>query len=258
MGSALLRGWLAGRDDRFVVLDPQAPCAELRSEHVSFFTDRESFSRQIDGVHALVLAVKPQIMDEACSALKAHVAPDTLVLSIAAGQSVAALKARFSTTQPIVRAMPNTPAAIGQGITAAFASPEVDPARRAWADELLRAVGQVHWIADESLMDAVTAVSGSGPAYVFLLMEILAAAGARLGLEENLAAALARQTVIGSGALAAAQPQSAAAALRQAVTSPGGTTAAALAVLMDGKLQALFDAALTAARDRGKSLGQKT
>lgn len=255
MGSALLRGWIEGAaEGPFLVLEPQGVDSALRRDGVQFFTDSHAFCAAAEEAEVFVLAVKPQIMEAVCADLRTAVAPESLVLSIAAGQDIAGFRRRFSPNQPIVRAMPNTPAAIGAGMTVAVASPDVSPSLRARAGALLRAVGHVEWIADEGLMDAVTALSGSGPAYVFLLIEVLAEAGRKAGLDAALAMTLSRQTVIGSAALAANDDATDAAALRRAVTSPGGTTEAALQILMDGRLQTLFDAALAAARDRGRDL----
>ena len=201
-----------------------------------------------------MIAVKPQSFREAGAALKSHVAPATLVVSIMAGTTIKSLQETVGGA--VVRAMPNTPAAIGRGITVAVADKGVSAAQRATADALLRATGAVEWVDDEKLMDAVTAVSGSGPAYIFLLAEELARAGVAAGLPEELAARLARETVAGSGELLH-RSDLAAAALRQNVTSPGGTTAAALEVLMgkDG-LQQLMIRAIAAATARSKELAK--
>lgn len=264
MGSALLRGWLGGggagsgeqgESDSFSVLEPQGIDPALMRANVAVFSDAAGFSGALKGADILVLAVKPQIMDQVCADLRPALRPDMPVLSIAAGQGIGAFKRRFSSAQPVIRAMPNTPAAIGRGMTVAVASPEVSAQARAAADRLLRAAGRVEWVGDEGLMDAVTALSGSGPAYVFLLIETLAQAGCKAGLAADLAAILARETVIGAAALAGAEAKTDPADLRRAVTSPGGTTEAALKILMDGRLQEIFDAALIAARDRGRALG---
>ena len=185
-------------------------------------------------IATLVVAVKPQSFGEAGAALKPFAGSSTLVVSIMAGTPIATIKAVMFKAVPggsVVRAMPNTPAAIGRGITVAVAAKNVSAAQRATADALLRATGAVEWVDSESLMDAVTAVSGSGPAYVFLLAEELARAGVAAGLPAELATRLARETVAGSGELLHRSEQ-ASATLRQNVTSPGGTTAAALEVLM--------------------------
>src|ERR1700744_339382 len=210
--------------------------------------------KDIGQVETLVVAVKPQMFREAGPALKAHVSPSTLVVSIMAGTPMKLLQEVCGGA--VVRAMPNTPAAIGRGITVAVAAGNVSAAQRATADALLRATGSVEWIEDESLMDAVTAVSGSGPAYIFLLAEELARAGVEAGLPAELATRLARETVAGSGELLH-RSELASATLRQNVTSPGGTTAAALEVLMgkDG-MQPLLTRAVAAATRRSKELAK--
>ncbi len=202
-----------------------------------------------------VIAVKPQILQSALGDLKAHLRPDTTVLSIAAGTRIATLKLLLGAMQPIVRAMPNLPAAVGEGITVACAGGTVSASARALCTMLLEAVGEVAWIAEEELLDAVTAVSGSGPAYVFLLAECLAAAGAAQGLAPDLAQRLARRTVVGAGALLGASAESPS-ELRAGVTSPGGTTEAALKILM-GKngLADLLKEAVAAATARARVLG---
>ena len=176
---------------------------------------------------AVLLAVKPQLMDAVLPALARLIAADTLVLSIAAGKPIAVFEQALGAAVSVVRAMPNTPAAVGRGVTVLCANARADAGQRALAERLMAAVGQVHWIEDEDLMHAVTAVSGSGPAYVFHLIEALAAGGVAAGLPAPLAMELARGTVVGAGALAAQSSESAA-QLRVNVTSPGGTTAAAL------------------------------
>src|SRR3954471_6795211 len=189
---------------------------------------------------------------EAGPALKPFVGPSTLVVSIMAGTPIAALEEVCGGM--VVRSMPNTPAAIGRGITVAVSAKKVSAAQRATADALLRAIGSVEWVEDEKLMDAVTAVSGSGPAYVFLLAEELARAGVEAGLPAELAAKLARETVAGSGGFLDRSEDSSA-TLQKNVTSPGGTTAAALEVLMgDGGLQPLMIRAVAAATRRSKEL----
>jgi pyrroline-5-carboxylate reductase len=200
-----------------------------------------------------VVAVKPQIAPEALPALAPFVAGATVVLSIMAGRTLRFLADNLPGAA-LVRAMPNTPAAIGRGITVAVANPRVSPEQRALVDALLSAVGAVEWVTDEALMDAVTALSGSGPAYVFLLAEAMTRAGTAAGLPPTLAATLARATVTGAGELLNRSPLDAA-SLRQNVTSPSGTTAAALEVLMakDG-LERLMTAAIAAATKRSRDL----
>jgi pyrroline-5-carboxylate reductase len=201
-----------------------------------------------------VIAVKPQIAPQLMASVAALTAPSTVVVSVMAGRTIAFLAGRLPDDTAVIRAMPNTPAAIGRGITVAVPNSHVSMAQRELADTLLAATGAVEWINDEMLMDAVTAVSGSGPAYVFLLAESLARAGEKAGLPAPLAARLARATVAGSGELLH-RSQADAATLRQNVTSPGGTTAAALDVLMapDG-LDALMECAVAAAAKRGREL----
>src|SRR6201986_1622132 len=254
MGGAMLSGWLAqGLDARRVaVIEPQ-PSEEIRAQLAKGV--RHNPSRADCGiVAAFMVALKPQAFREAGPALKPYVAATTLVVSIMAGTTMASLGEVLG--GHVVRAMPNTPAAIGRGITVGVAAKDVSAAQRDVADALLRATGSVEWVTDEGLIDAVTAVSGSGPAYVFLLAEELARAGVAAGLPEALATKLARETVAGSGELLH-RSELAAATLRQNVTSPGGTTAAALEVLMgkDG-MQQLMTRAIAAATARSKDLAK--
>ena len=207
----------------------------------------------IQNIATIVLAVKPQVAADVMPAVAAMIGSETLVLSVMAGKTLGFLEAGLPGTA-IVRAMPNTPAAIGRGITVAVPNARVTADQQARARALLAASGSVEWISDETLMDAVTAVSGSGPAYVFLLAEALAKAGAEAGLPEALAAKLARETVSGAGEMLH-RSQAAASTLRQNVTSPGGTTAAALEILMaaDG-LDPLMHKAVEAAARRSREL----
>jgi pyrroline-5-carboxylate reductase len=254
MGGALLTGWLArgldGCDVAVVEPQPSEPIRALTARGVRVNPP----AQDLGSVIALVVAVKPQIFREAGPALRRFVGPGTLVLSIMAGTPIAAIQEACGGS--VVRAMPNTPAAIGRGITVAVPANGVSPGQRAMADALLRATGTVEWIDDETLMDAVTAVSGSGPAYVFLLAEELARAGVEAGLPAALATTLARETISGSGELLRCS-ELASATLRENVTSPGGTTAAALDVLMgpDG-MQTLLTRAVAAATKRSKELAK--
>jgi len=252
MGGAMLTGWLAGGLDagRVVVIDPQ-PSDEIKALVAKGIRLNPQDAATTD---TLVVAVKPQTFRDAGPALKRLVTPSTLVVSIMAGTPISALEEICGGS--VVRAMPNTPAAIGRGITVAVPAKNVSAAQRATADALLRATGSVEWVDDEALMDAVTAVSGSGPAYIFLLAEELARAGIEAGLPAELAMKLARETVAGSGELLH-RSDLPAATLRQNVTSPGGTTAAALEVLMakDG-LQPLMIRAIAAATKRSKELAK--
>jgi len=253
MGGALLEGWIGlGVDPaRIVVMEPQPAAAigALSARGLRINPDAASIYPD-----TIVLAVKPQIAAEVMPQVASLVSPSTVVVSIMAGRTIAFLSDALPRDAAVIRAMPNTPAAVGRGITVAVTNSWVTPAQRQLADALLMATGAVEWIGDEALMDAVTAVSGSGPAYVFLLAESLARAGEKVGLPAELAARLARATVAGSGELLHRSSVDAA-ILRRNVTSPGGTTAAALDVLMapDG-LDPLMARAVAAATRRGRAL----
>jgi pyrroline-5-carboxylate reductase len=253
MGGALLEGWLRfGLDNkRIAVLEPQPSqqILNLATGGAQINPDLHALSE----VAAIVIAVKPQAAAEILPPLARMIGASTVVVSIMAGRTLDFIGKALQTPCALVRAMPNTPAAIGRGITVAVPR-DTNPAQRDLADRLLSATGSVEWTADEAMMDAVTAVSGSGPAYVFLLAEALAAAGVAAGLPAPLAAKLARETVAGSGELLH-RSELDAAVLRQNVTSPGGTTAAALDVLMakDG-LAALMNKAVAAATKRSREL----
>jgi pyrroline-5-carboxylate reductase len=248
MGSALLEGWLRfGLDPKHVaVLEPQPSpqIATLASRGLRL----NPAPRAVGDVAAIVVAVKPQTAADAIPQLKPMIGASTVVVSIMAGRTLQFIAGALNAPCALVRAMPNTPAAIGRGITVAV-SRDVNSAQRELAHRLLCATGTVEWTDDETLMDAVTAVSGSGPAYVFLLAEALAEAGVAAGLPPSLAAKLARETVAGSGELLH-RSELDAAVLRQNVTSPGGTTAAALDVLMgkDGLTQLMRNAVAAATR----------
>lgn len=253
MGGALLEGWLArGLDPAHVaVRDPSPPAeiAKLISERkLARDPDPKTFSPD-----AILLALKPQIAAAATPQLAPFVQPKTVVISVMAGRTIASLEAAFAAAA-IVRGMPNMPASIGRGITVAVANRRVDAVKKRLANDLLAAVGAVEWVENESLIDAVTAVSGSGPAYVFLLAESLAKAGVAAGLPTELAEKLARETVAGAGELLHRSPLDAA-KLRENVTSPGGTTAAALEILMGKEgLEALLAKAVAAATKRARDL----
>ncbi|MGZ3411423.1 MAG: pyrroline-5-carboxylate reductase [Xanthobacteraceae bacterium] len=254
MGAALLDGWAARSLElsRVAVLEPQPSLQVSRYLPQGLRLNPE---RKALRAAAIVIAVKPQSANEVLPSLAPMIAPATVVISIMAGRTLAALESGLPPRTAIVRTMPNTPAAVGRGITVAVPNAHVTPAQRLLAERLIAATGVVEWIDDERLMDAVTAVSGSGPAYVFLLAEYLALAGAAAGLPPALAEKLARVTVAGSGELLHLSPEDAA-TLRKDVTSPGGTTAAALDVLMakDG-LEPLLNAAVAAATRRSRELG---
>jgi pyrroline-5-carboxylate reductase len=257
MGGALLEGWLArGLEAREAyVVEPDAGLREaLRERHrVVALTEPKMLPTEL-APRALVFAIKPQAMAAVLPAYEALARSGAVVLSIAAGTVIARFEAAFGAATPVARAMPNTPAAIGQGVSALVANRYVDGAQKELCTELMAAVGAVHWIDDEELMHAITAMSGGGPAYLFLLIESLAKAGIASGLPAELAWPLARGTIAGSGALAAHSDQPAE-VLRRNVTSPGGTTEAALAVLMaDDGIQRLLDRAIAAGTRRSREL----
>ncbi len=257
MGGAMLAGWLArGVDPRSILVQDPGPPPEvvaLLERHGLAAVPALPGLREQPSV--IVVAVKPQAMDVVFPPVAALAGAATLVLSIAAGKSIASFERHLPPGTAVVRAMPNTPAAIGLGITVCCPNAAVTVAHRSTCDALLAAVGEVGWIDDERLMDAVTAVSGSGPAYVFLLAEALEKAAIAEGIAPPLARRLARATVAGSGALLRLSDLDAA-ELRKNVTSPGGTTAAALSVLMAaGGLEELMSKAVAAAAKRGRELG---
>ena len=258
MGYALLSGWLArGLDPaRIVVQDPAPPqrAKELLREHGIDVRAQVGSMREPPAV--LVVAVKPQVMDEVFPPLAQLAREKTVVLSVAAGRTLSGFEQHLPAKSAVVRAMPNTPASIGRGITVAVANDYVTKEQRGICDALLRAVGEVAWIGEERLLDAVTAVSGSGPAYVFYLAECLAEAGVKAGLPQELAEKLARWTVAGAGELLH-RSDLGPGLLRQNVTSPGGTTFAALQVLMaPNGLGKLMAEAVAAATRRSRELAQ--
>ena len=254
MGSAMLRGWLqSGAASRFVVVEPAgSPEAVASSPGVAVHRAAAELPDAL-APDAVVFAVKPQIIGDIVPAYRRFVRSRTVFMSIAAGTNIVGL-AKHLGDAAIVRVMPNTPAAIGRAISVACANPRVTAAQRQLCDALLAAIGESTWVEDEGLLDAVTAVSGSGPAYVFLLIEALAEAGVKAGLPADLAHRLALATVAGAGELARVSDDTPT-RLRENVTSPGGTTRAALDVLMaaDG-LAALMNRAVAAATARSREL----
>ncbi|HEV7719424.1 MAG TPA: pyrroline-5-carboxylate reductase [Arsenicitalea sp.] len=255
MGMALARGWVAAglAPADLVLVDPNP--AEATVDFAESLGIRLEPSPVGVLTQVMVMAVKPQVMSGVLAEAKAAVGRQTLVISIAAGISIQTI-AQGLGTERVIRTMPNTPAQIGKGITGAVVGFEVSDADRQIADELMRAAGPVVWFDNEPMLDAVTAVSGSGPAYVFYLVEALAAAGERQGFSAEQAMLLARQTIIGAAALLESEGLPAS-TLRENVTSPHGTTAAALQVLMaDDGLVRLMDKAVAAARARSEELGR--
>ncbi len=259
MGSAMLAGWLEQglAASHILVQDPAPPprAKELLARHGIVAQATIASLPQPPAV--IVVAVKPQVMDEVFPPLARHAGKGTVVVSIAAGRTIAGFEKHLPKGTAVVRCMPNTPAAIGRGITVCVPNAHVTAGQRAACDALLRAVGEVAWVDDEGLIDAVTAVSGSGPAYVFYLAECLAEAGIKAGLAPELAQRLARATVAGAGELLH-RSDLGADTLRQNVTSPGGTTFAALQVLMaqKGGLADLMREAVAAAARRSRELAK--
>ena len=257
MGSALLEGWLGQGftpADVWIVEPNAAPLQGFTARGVHHVGDAAGLPADLKPA-LMVFAVKPQMLGEALPHYKAFAAGGAAALSIAAGRRIAAFAEALGPETPIVRAMPNTPAAVGRGMTVLCANEHADAKLREICGELLAAVGETAWVDDEAKIDAVTALSGGGPAYVFLMIECLAKAGVEAGLPEDLAMLCARVTVAGSGELVhiASEPAS---TLRENVTSPGGTTLEALKILMaDDGLQPLMTRAIAAATARSKELG---
>jgi pyrroline-5-carboxylate reductase len=255
MGGAMARGWLDGglAAASLTILEP-SPSPEIASLAASRGVALNP-PIAVPPPDMLVLAVKPQSLDPVAPQIAALAAERTLLLSIIAGKTIANLTARLPEARAVVRAMPNLPAAIGRGVIAAFANAEVNAEQRRWCESLLSAVGAFFWLEDEGAIDAVTAISGSGPAYVFALAEALAAAAERLGLSAELSMSLARGTVEGAAELMRRESATSPATLRRNVTSPGGTTAAALAVLQGPEgLDDLMARATAAARARAAEM----
>ncbi|MDP6788062.1 MAG: pyrroline-5-carboxylate reductase [Rhodospirillales bacterium] len=259
MGGPLLHGWLErGVEARHVtVVEPDADIARaLGQEHsITVHADPGTIAADLDP-DVVVLAVKPQIMDSVAPAYRRFAGPHTVFLSIAAGRTLAYFEGHLGAQAGVVRSMPNTPATVRRGVTVACLNDRVQPEQQRLCHDLLESVGEVAWVEDETLLDAVTALSGNGPAYLFLLVECLAAAGIAAGLPKDLAWHLARNTVTGTGELLRRSPHSAA-ELREQVATPGGTTAAAMEVLMaEGGLEALMTRAVAVAAQRSRDLGK--
>lgn len=256
MGFAMLQGWMALGGMRFHVVEP-ADALRARAEQAGATACASPDQLPDDLAPDLIfLAVKPQVMSEVAPQYGRFAGGPATFVSVAAGIPIATLSDLLPGATPIIRCMPNTPAAIGEGMLVSVANDLISEDAKRLATELLAASGETAWIDDETLMDAVTAISGSGPAYVLHFIECLSAAGVSLGLPSDLAGQLALQTVAGTGILAAGSdtPPS---TLREQVTSPAGTTAAALDVLMGNRaLEELVKEAATAARDRGIELGK--
>ncbi len=258
MGSAMLSGWLRQNlVEQVRIVDPSGIAEEFQNNRkIIHFCKIEDLPSSSDTTDIYVLAVKPQIMEKVCHSLRSKIEKDSLILSIATGQTIAAFQNYFGEHQPIIRTMPNTPVAVGKGMTVACASKTVTAQQKENTDRLLKATGSIEWIDNESLINSIAALSGSGPAYFFFLTEVLAKAGESLGLPKDFSARLARKTLIGSAALAEHESATDTRTLRENVTSKGGSTACALEVLMqDDALQHLFTQALEAAKKRNNELG---
>ena len=257
MGNALLRGWLdrgVAASDVTVIETSEQAASAARDCGVATLAALDKLQNNFVP-RVVVFAVKPQVMLEVVPPYRSLAGPKAMFLSIAAGKALTFFETHLSLAASVIRAMPNTPAAIGRGMTVLCANAQASFSDRDLAENLMAAAGAVAWIEDEALMDGVTAVSGSGPAYIFHMIECLAAAGVAAGLPADLSAQLARATVEGSAALSH-QDGSAPETLRQNVTSPGGTTAAALAVLMDDVdgLQSVMTRAVATAANRSREL----
>jgi pyrroline-5-carboxylate reductase len=257
MATALIKG-LKNTGDRRLSIQVCTPSGEARARlreklHVETHYD---LAAAIEDADVIVLAVKPQIMPGVLDKMRGLVRPEQLVLSVAAGKTVDSITAYLGSRQAIVRAMPNTPALTGHGITGIFAGSECQPHHVEQAETILSATGEVVWIKDEALMDVVTAISGSGPAYFFLMIEALAAAGEKLGLSSASAMRLAVHTGYGAGVMAVNSDESVA-RLRERVTSPNGTTQAALERLGEGRFTQLMFEAVRAATVRGRELARE-
>ena len=253
MGSAMLTGWL--KSDyiaQIIILDPQA--TPPQSDKITLTRNAPDFGAHGEKIDLLILAVKPQILEEVCTEISSFIKAQTAILSIAAGKTIQDIKELFGPNQPILRVMPNTPTAIGKGVSGIYASSDVSQDQKDTAQTLLEPLGLIEWLESEDLMNALTALSGSGPAYVFYMIEMLAKSGEALGFSKETAQKLARQTVIGAANLAEEKPDQSTSTLRQNVTSKGGTTESALEVLMDGRAQDIFDEALKAAQKRSEEL----
>lgn len=254
VGGLIADGW---NPDAISVADPEAEQIQrLRARYaINTSTDNKKVVADSDVV---VLAVKPQAMKAVAIELSGPVQnKKPLILSIAAGIRIGDLQRWLGGRCPLVRCMPNTPALVQSGATALIANSDVSDNQKSLAENILRAVGLTLWIDDENLMDAVTAISGSGPAYFFLIIETLQTAGERLGLPAETARLLAVQTAFGAAKMTLESSTDDAAVLRKHVASPGGTTEAALRVLEDGQIRVLFEAAVTAARDRSRQLSEQ-
>ncbi len=254
MGSAMLRLWLEQNLVSHAHVIKPSPLSEpfASAPNVSHSSGHDG-KTPIDS-DVFMIAVKPQMINEAISPVVPYISKESCILSVAAGKELDTLSSYFGGRQPIIRAMPNTPSAVGKGVSAAISNNVVSNEQHEKIDQLLKALGALYWIEDEPLMNAIAALSGSGPAYVYYMIEVLSKAGCSIGIPEQMSIDLARQTVVGSAALAERDSNIPASILRENVTSPGGSTLEALKILMDGRLEKIFDCALEAAKKRGEEL----
>jgi pyrroline-5-carboxylate reductase len=257
MGSALLELWQKEKVcDHIYIYDPYIE-ADSNTKNIFYYNDKAVFSKSLNKANLVLFAVKPQILKEACLDFKPHITPNTPIISIAAGQTINSIQTYLHDEQPIIRVMPNTPASIGKGVSVAYANQNAPNQAKSNTDKLFSATGFITWIEDESLMDAVTAVSGSGPAYVFHFIEALTEAAEKAGLDKKTATLLAKETLIGSAYLVEHNSTQDIKTLRENVTSPGGTTEAALNILMGDKgLSELLIKAVQSAKERGAALSK--
>lgn len=258
MGRAMLEGWIEKKLNlKISVIDPgidQETRKHFQDKNIHFADAASDIESQ---ANIIVLAVKPQILTKAAEQTRPLAKKSAIVISIAAGQRIETLESVYGDSQPIIRTMPNTPAAIGEGIIIGASNPYVSKDHKEQARELLEPLGFFDWVEEENQLDAVTAISGSGPAYVFLFMQALEKAANKLGLAPDLADRLARQTVRGASILATSREETSLEDLRKAVTSPGGTTEAALHELMDeNTLFKLVEKAAKAAENRAGELSE--
>ena len=259
MGGALLQGWLSSaviKAEQLVILDPN-PGEAAKEAIKKGALNLSKPSAKLKDIKYILLGIKPQMVSELAPSIAAKTPKGAVIISILAGTSIETLANAF-TNQTIIRTMPNTPASIGKGITAYTVGPNVSEEQIQMAERLLAAGGQVHKVDSEAMIDIVTAISGSGPAYIFHMSEALEAAAIKLGMPENMAPTFARQTIIGAAGLLE-QTDISASQLRKNVTSPNGTTQAALDVLMGPEgLPALIRATAQAAHQRAKELAVDT
>ncbi len=260
MGSALLESWLNNKIiNSATTIDPNKINIKYNQDDTKIYqyNDLTKATQKINNSDCVILAVKPQIMNNICEKLAPIINNSSLLLSIAAGQKISNFEKYFGKSQPIIRTMPNTPAAIGAGITAAIQNNQLSDKHIDISEKLLSSVGEVVWLENESQMDIVTAISGSGPAYIFLLIETLTNCGKKLGLPSEIAEKLSKHTVIGASLLAKKEIDIPASTLRENVTSKGGTTQAALEILMsENGMGKIFEKAIKAAAARSKELSK--